>query len=95
MSFGGACSSVTLREVGVEFFGQDHRDRGVDALPHLDLRHHQRRLAGVVDADEGVGRELAGGVVRRLHRLVDAARTGRWNASRKPPARPPVSSAAA
>ena len=60
-----------LRKVGVEFLGENHRDRGVDALAHLDLRHHQRGPAFGVDADEGVGRELAGGRVGRLHRLVD------------------------
>ena len=59
---------------------------GVDALPHLDLRHHQRGLAGRVDADEGVGRELAVGVVRRLHRLVGRAHAedGRRAESRPP-----------
>ena len=71
MSLGGACSSHDLREVGVEFLGEDHGDRGVDALAHLGLRHHQRGLAGIVDADEGVRRELAVGMVGRLFRLVD------------------------
>ena len=60
-----------LREVGVQFLGEDHGDRGVDALPHLGLRDHQRGLAGIVDADEGVRRELAVGMVGRLFRLVD------------------------
>ena len=60
-----------LSDIGVEFFREDHRDRSVDALAHLDLRHHQRDLAGFVDADEGVGREPAVGHVGRLHRLVD------------------------
>ena len=64
------------REIGVELFRQNHGYRGVDALPHLDLRHHQRRLAGWIDADESIRRELAGGVVRRLHRLVDRQRRG-------------------
>ena len=34
-----------LGPVRVELFGEDHRDRGVDALAHLDLRHDQRDLA--------------------------------------------------
>ena len=62
-----------LRKVGIELFGQDHRNRGVDALAHLDLRHHQRGLAGGIDADEGVGGEFALGHVRRLHRFVAGA----------------------
>jgi hypothetical protein len=73
------------REVGVEFFRQNHRYRGVDALPHLDLRHHQRRPAGIVDADESIRRELARGVVRRLHRLVDWQRAcGKVEREQKP-----------
>ena len=62
-----------LPEVGVEFFGQYHRDRSIDALSHLDLRHHQRCMARCVDADEGVRCELAVGRVGRLYRLVDGA----------------------
>ena len=60
-----------LREVGVQFLGEDHRDRGVNALAHLGLWDDQRGLAGIVDADEGVWRELAVGMIGRLFRLVD------------------------
>ena len=62
-----------LRQISVELFGQNHRNRGVDALAHLDLGHHQRGLAGGVDADEGIGGEFALGHIRRLHRLVAGA----------------------
>ena len=62
-----------LLKIGVEFFGQDHRHRRIDSLPHLDLRHHQRGSAGVVDANEGVGRKLAVGHIGRLHRFVGRA----------------------
>ncbi len=62
-----------LREIGVELFGENHRHRGIDALAHLDLRHDQRGLAGMIDADEGVRRKLAGRVVGRLLRLVHRA----------------------
>ena len=59
-----------MRKVRVEFFGQNHCDRRVDALSHLDLRHHQRGLAGLIDADEGIGRKLALGHIGRLYRFV-------------------------
>ena len=65
------------RKIRVQFFGQYHRDRGVDALSHLDLRHDERRLSGAIDADEGVGRELALGHVGRLHRFVCRQRVER------------------
>ncbi len=45
----------------------------IDALPHLDLRHHQCRLAGGVDADEGVGGEFALRRIGRLRRLIGRA----------------------
>ncbi len=47
-----------------ELFGDQHRDRRIHALPHLDLRHHQRDFARRVDLDEGVRLEHA--VLRRL-----------------------------
>jgi hypothetical protein len=62
---------VNLRqEIGIELVGEDHGDGGIDALAHFHLRHDQRGLAGMIDADEGVRRKLAGGVVGRLLRLV-------------------------
>ena len=42
-----------------ELFGDQHRDRRIDALAHLDLRNHQRDLARRVDLDERVRREHA------------------------------------
>ena len=57
-------------EIGIELVGEDHGDGGIDTLAHLHLRHHQRGLAGMIDTDEGVGRELAGRIVGRLLRLV-------------------------
>ena len=78
-----------LRKIGVELFGQNHRHRGVDALPHLDLRHDQRGLAGIIDADEGIGRKLAVGHIRRLHRLIGRA-YGHMKSEQNPPARPLV-----
>ncbi|MGB6420187.1 MAG: molybdopterin cofactor-binding domain-containing protein [Pseudolabrys sp.] len=60
-----------LRQVGVQLFGEDLGARGVDALPHLGLRYHQRGLAGIVDADERIRRELAVGMVGRLFWFVD------------------------
>ena len=57
--------------IAIEFVAEDHRQRGVDSLAHLHLRHDQRRVAGMVDANEGIGRELSGGVVGWLLRLVD------------------------
>src|SRR5262245_49512604 len=46
-----------LSDVCVELFGQDRRDAGVDSLPHFDLWHDQRYLAGFVDTDKRVWRE--------------------------------------
>src|SRR5262249_35957031 len=43
-----------LCKVCIQFFREDHGDRGVDALSHFGLRHDQCGLAGLVDADEGV-----------------------------------------
>src|ERR1700730_13101084 len=56
--------------IRIQLLRQDHRDGGVGALDHLDLRHDQCGLAGMMDADEGVGRDLAGVIVGRLLRLV-------------------------
>jgi hypothetical protein len=42
---GARARARDLGIVRVELLGQDHGDRGVDALPHLDLRHDQRRVA--------------------------------------------------
>ena len=49
----------------VELLGENHRDGRVDALPHLDLRHDQRRRAARIDADERVRLERRGLRARR------------------------------
>jgi hypothetical protein len=59
-----------LRIIAVELFAKNHRYRGIDALAHLHLRHDQRRLAGMIDADEGIGRKLAHSAVRSWLDLV-------------------------
>jgi len=51
-----------LRKIGVELVGENHRNRGIDALTHFHLWHDQCRLARVIDADESVGLKL----VRRI-----------------------------
>jgi hypothetical protein len=47
---------LDLIEADFQFLGQQHGERRIDALTHLDHRHHQRDCALAVDADEGVGR---------------------------------------
>ena len=64
---------LNFAEIGVELFGENHRDRRIDALPHLDLRHDQSGLAGVIDANKSVRREFAVGRIGRLLRLVRGA----------------------
>ena len=49
-----------LTQVRLELLGEDHRHGGVGPLPHLDLVHDQRHLAGAVDTNERVGSEFAG-----------------------------------
>ena len=44
-------------DIDLEFLGDQHRNRGVGALAHLDHWHHERDLAGAIDAQECVGRE--------------------------------------
>ena len=46
---------------------------GIDALPHLDLRHDERDLARAIDADESIGREWTGSGAVPLVALTDAA----------------------
>jgi len=52
-----------LLEADFELFGEQHRHGGVDALPHLDHRHHERHHALSIDADERIRRK------RRRRRL--------------------------
>ena len=49
-----------LLEIHLQLFGDQHRDRGVGALAHLDIGHGQDDLPVALDADEGVGREGLG-----------------------------------
>ena len=55
--------------VRVELFRQDHRNRGVDALPHLHLRHDQGHKSIAVDANECVRRKPC--IARRARRSRD------------------------
>lgn len=48
----------------VQFFGDQHGQRGIDALPHFDFRHDEHDLAALVDLHEGIRREHA--FLRRL-----------------------------
>ncbi len=43
-----------LIEANFQFLRQQHGERRICALPHLDHRHHQRHHALPVDADESV-----------------------------------------
>src|SRR5689334_9353065 len=45
---------LDLVQAHLELFGDQHRDRGVGTLPHLDIRHRENDLAIAADADEGV-----------------------------------------
>ena len=44
-----------------ELLGDDHRERGLNALTHLRLFGNDGNLAGGRDADESVGREICRG----------------------------------
>ena len=44
-----------LGPIGVQLLRDDHGNGGKNALSHFNLRHDQCRLAGSVDANEGVG----------------------------------------
>ena len=65
----------------IELFGQHHAGAGIDALSHLDVRHHQPHQAVGIDADEGIGSERRiavgrsrGGVARLTPRIDRGAR---------------------
>jgi hypothetical protein len=49
-----------LFQVDLELFGDQHRDRGICALAHLDIGHGQNDLPIACDADEGVGHKAIG-----------------------------------
>ena len=46
-----------LVDIDLELFGDQHRDRGIGSLSHLDDRHHERDFAGAIDAQKRVRRE--------------------------------------
>jgi hypothetical protein len=46
-----------LVQLHLQLFGDQHRDRCVCALAHLDIGHGQDDLPVAIHADEGVGRE--------------------------------------
>ena len=64
-----------LRHRGVHFFGQQHRQAGVRALPHFRLRHHQRDGVVTAHLDPAVERDLP--VARRQRRAGHEARSRR------------------
>ena len=66
-----------LGKIRVEFVGKYHCHRRIDALPHLHLRHDQHGFARRINADEGIGSELALRMVSRLLRLVHRRRAQR------------------
>jgi hypothetical protein len=61
-----------LVDVDLQLFGDQHRQRGVGALAHLDHGHHERHLARAIDAQERVRRE---GRISR-ERVADLAARG-------------------
>ena len=54
---GGCMLQPDLVEADLQLLRQQHRQRGVRSLPHLDHWHHKCHHALAVDADEGVWRE--------------------------------------
>ena len=51
---GGRMFDVDFAQIEFELLGDQHRQRSVGPLAHLDLRHHQRHQPFAVDADESV-----------------------------------------
>jgi hypothetical protein len=49
-----------LLQTHFEFFRDQHWNRGVRALSHLDIGHGQNNLAVIADTDEGIRREVIG-----------------------------------
>ena len=49
--------TLALFALDHELFGDKHRQRGISALPHIDVRHHEGDHSGAIDAQEGVRRE--------------------------------------
>jgi hypothetical protein len=49
-----------LRQVDLQLFRDQHQDRGVGALAHLDVGHGQDYLPMPFNANEGIGREAIG-----------------------------------
>src|SRR5215210_5201408 len=49
---------TNLLQANLELFSDQHRDRRVGALPHLDVRHRQDDLAVAADMNESVWCEV-------------------------------------
>ncbi len=64
-----------LRPVGIEFFGDDQRQHGVDALPHFGRRRHDGDRAVAPDGDIGV--EFSGRALRQRLDAVHRRREGK------------------
>ncbi len=63
-----------LRPVSVELFGQHHRQRRVDALAHLGMRHDHRHAVVGADAQPRTEQSGVGAPGQRLHALHAAER---------------------
>ncbi len=60
----GSRFKANLRPVGIEFLGQQHRQRGKNALAHLGVVHDHGDLLVSSDAHKGVGHEGICGCLR-------------------------------
>jgi hypothetical protein len=56
-----------LVDVDLELLGNEHRQRRIRALPHLDHRRDERHLAGAIEAQERVRRKRCIGRQRVTH----------------------------
>ena len=72
-----------LAPIGVEFFGHEHRERGIDSLAHFAVAGDHRDGIIRADADERVGRKGRGFWLRSLSAT---AQPGQVNAENEAPA---------
>ena len=66
---------VDFAQIDFELLGDQHRQRRVGVLAHLDLRHDQRHLPVQPDTNEGIGRKAisrAGGRAPQRWRQAEA-----------------------
>jgi len=49
-----------LFQLDLELFGDQHRDRGIGPLPHLNIGHGQHDRSIAFDADESIGCKTTG-----------------------------------